>query len=125
MTNKKFVINTILSCPLLDRLGCNCQSQAKIIEAAADELILFPPQKSTFSPQSICYPLFLNKDGRILKNGLSKLHYRFQRYSNLTKTVLLETQYLQSYDSLPDFLWPKFEQDRHNFADIEIQAKLS
>ena len=39
----------------------------------------------------------------ILKNGLSELHYRFRRYSTLTKTVLLESQYLQSYDSLPDF----------------------
>ena len=28
-------------------------------------------------------------------------------------------------DSLPDFLRPKFEGDRHNFADIEIEAKLS
>ena len=27
--------------------------------------------------------------------------------------------------SLPDFLRPKFEEDRHNFADIEIQQKLS
>ena len=32
---------------------------------------------------------------------------------------------MQSYDSLPDFLRPKFEEDRHNFADVEIQAKLS
>ena len=125
MTNKKFVINTILSCPLLDRLGCNCQSQAKIIEAAADELILFPPQKSTFSPQSICYPLFLNKDGRILTNGRSKLHYRFRRYSTLPKTVLLESQYLQSYDDLVQILAKENQEDCHNFADIEIQAKLS
>ena len=29
---------------------------------------------------------------------------------------------MQSYDSLPDFLRPKFEEDRHNFADIEIPA---
>ena len=56
---------------------------------------------------------------------LSKLHYRFRQYSTLTKTVLLESQYLQSYDSLPDFLGLKFEEDRHNFADIEVQAKLS
>ena len=57
-----------------------------------------------------------------------KLHYRFRRYSTLTKTVLLESQHLQSYDSLPDFLRPKFEEDRHNFdnfADVEIQAKMS
>ena len=56
---------------------------------------------------------------------LVKRHYRFQRYSTLTKTVLLEYQYLQSYDSLFDFLRPNFEEDRHNFADIEIQEKLS
>ena len=43
----------------------------------------------------------------------------------LTKTVLLESQYLQSYDRLPDFLRPTFEEDRHNFANIEIQAKLT
>ena len=77
------------------------------------------------SPQSIFYTLFLNDEGRILKNGLSKLHYRFRRDSTLTKTVLLESQYLQSYDSLSDFLRPKFEEDRHNFADIEIWAQLS
>ena len=72
------------------------------------------------------YPLFLNEDGRILKIGLSnlKLFYRFRRYSTLTKTVLLESQFLQCYDSLPDFLRPKFEKDHHNFAGIEIQAKL-
>ena len=29
------------------------------------------------------------------------------------------------FQTLPDFLRPKFEEDRHNFADIEIQAKLS
>ena len=49
----------------------------------------------------------------------------FRRYSTLTKTVLLESQYLKSYDSLPDFLRPKFEEDCHNFEDIEIQAQLS
>ena len=72
-----------------------------------------------FFPQSIFYTLFLNEDGRILKNGLSKLHCRFRRYSTLPETVLLESQYLQSYESRPDFLRPKFEEDRHNFADIE------
>ena len=73
----------------------------------------FSQQKSTFSPQSIFNPLFLNEDGRILKNGLSKLHNRFRRYSTLTRTVLLESQYLQSYASLPDFLRPKTEEVRH------------
>ena len=67
------------------------------------ELILFPT-KMQFSPQSIFHPRFLNEDGRILKNGLSKLHYRFQRYSTFLKTVLLKSQHLQSYDSRPDFL---------------------
>ena len=70
-------------------------------------------QKSTFPQQSIFYPLFLNEDGRILKNSHSKLHYRFRRYSTLLKSVLLESQYQQSYDSFPDFLRPKFEEDRH------------
>ena len=88
-------------------------------------MYFFPPQKSTFSPQSIFYALFLNEDGRIRGKRLSKLHYRFRRYSTLPKTVLLESQYLQSYDSLPDFRRPKFEEDLHNFADIEIQAELS
>ena len=88
------------------------------------ELILFPHKNPLF-PTIDFYPLFLNEDGRFLKNGLSKLHYRFRRYSTLTKTVLLESQYLKSYGSIPDFLRPKFEEDRHNFADIEIQAKLS
>ena len=71
----------------------------------------FSLQKCTFSPHSIFSPLFLNEDGRVLKNGLSKLHYRFRRYSTVPKTVLLESQYLQSYDSIPDFLRPKFEED--------------
>ena len=53
-------------------------------------------------------PLFLNEDGRNLKNGLSKLHCRFRRHSTLLKTVLLEFQYLQGYDDLLHyFFWPK------------------
>ena len=84
------------------------------------ELILFPT-KIHFSPTINFFPLFLNEDGRILKNGIFKLHYQFRRYSTLTKTVLHESQYLQSYDSFPDFPRPKFKEDRHNFADIEIQ----
>ena len=72
------------------------------------ELILFPYRSPIF-PTIDFYPLFLNEGGRILKNGLSKLHYRFRRFSTLTKTVLLESQYLQSYDSLPDFLRPKLK----------------
>ncbi len=50
-------------------------------------IFFFSPQKFTFSPQSIFCPLFLNEGGRIRKNHLSKLHYRFQSYSNLIKTV--------------------------------------
>ena len=30
---------------------------------------------------------FLNEDSRIRKNRLGKLHYRFQRYTSLIKTV--------------------------------------
>ena len=37
----------------------------------------FSQQKSSFSPQSIFYPLFLNEDGRIREKRLSKLHHRF------------------------------------------------
>ena len=57
-----------------------------------------------------CFPtinflrLFLNEDGRIRKKRLSKLHYRFRRYSTLPKTVLLESQYLQSNDDLLQIL---------------------
>ena len=63
-----------------------------------------PPTKMHFFPQSIFYPLFLNEDGRIRGKRLGKLHYRFRRYSTLLKTVLLESQYLQSYDDLLQIL---------------------
>ena len=92
---------------------------------ASDELVLFPHKNALPPPQSIFYPLFLNEDGRIPKNGLSKLHYRFRRYSTLTNTVLLESQYLQSYDYLLQILAKENQEDCYNFADIEIQAKLS
>jgi hypothetical protein len=39
----------------------------------------FSPQKYTFSPQPIFYPLFLNEGSRIRGNHHSKQHYRFQR----------------------------------------------
>ena len=64
----------------------------------------FSPQKFTFSPQSIFYPHFLNEDGRIREKRLSKLHYRFRRYSTLPKAILIESQYLQSYDDLLEIL---------------------
>ena len=35
---------------------------------------------------------------------LRKLHYQFRRYSTLPETVLLESQYLQSYDDLLQIL---------------------
>ena len=57
-----------------------------------------------FFPTIDFLPLFLNEDGRIREKGLSKLHCRFRRYSTLTKTVLLESQYLQSYDDLLQIL---------------------
>ncbi len=41
-------------------------------------------------------------------NHLSKLHYRFQRYTSLIKTVQLESLYLQSYDGLLKILAWKF-----------------
>ncbi len=41
--------------------------------------ISFSPQKFTFSPQSIFYPLFLNEGSRIRKTRLSMLHSRFER----------------------------------------------
>ena len=65
---------------------------------------IFFPQKCTFSPQSIFYPLFLNEDGRSRGKRLSKLHYRFRQYSTLPKTILLESQYLQSYNDLLQIL---------------------
>ena len=86
---------------------------------------IFSPTKMHFFPQSIFYPLFCNEDGRIRKNLLSELHYRFRRYSTLPKTVLLESQYLQSYEDLLQILAYENQEDCHNFADIEIQAKLS
>ena len=55
----------------------------------------FSQQKFTYSPQPVFYPL------------------------------LLESQSLQSYDILLDFLRPKFEEGCHYFAGIEIQAKWS
>ena len=58
--------------------------------AAQFQMILFfSPRKCTFSPPSLFYPLFLTEDGRIRGKRLSKLPYRFRRYSSLTKTVLL------------------------------------
>ena len=62
-----------------------------------------------------------------MKNGLSKLHYRFRRYPTLTIQFCLNLNICKvtDDDSLPDVLRPKFEGDRHNFADIEIEAKLS
>ena len=85
----------------------------------------FLPTKNPFCPQPIDYPLFLHEDGGIGKNRLSKLHYRFQQYTRLIKTVQLESQILQSYESLLDIFRPNFEEDSHNFAGLEIQAKQS
>jgi hypothetical protein len=60
---------------------------AEVDSSGPKDDFFFSPQKFTFSPQSIFNPLFLNKDSRIRKNRLSKLHYRFQRYTSLIKTV--------------------------------------
>jgi hypothetical protein len=69
--------------------------------------------------------LFLNEGGRIKKNHLSKLHYQFQRYTSLIKSVQLELQCLQSYDGFPDFYRPIFEELHHNSIGIVIQAEHS
>ena len=62
----------------------------------------FPPTtKIHFFPTIDFIPLFLSEDGRIREKCLGKLDSRFRRYSILTKTVLIESLYLQSYD---DFL---------------------
>ena len=56
----------------------------------------FSPQlQFSFSPQLIFYPNFPIEDGIIRKIRVSKLHYQFQRYVTLTKTVQLELQCLQ------------------------------
>ena len=65
----------------------------------------------TFCPQQIFYPLFLNKDG---KSKLSKLNYRYRQYASLIKTVLLESQCLQSYEGILDIFRPKFKEDHYN-----------
>ena len=45
---------------------------------------------------------------------------RILKNEEQTKTVLIEYQYLQSYNSLPAFLRPKREEDSHNFADLRL-----
>ena len=55
--------------------------------------IVFSLTKLTFPWQQIFYPSFLDEDCRIRENCLSKLHYQFQKYSSLPKTVQLESQF--------------------------------
>ena len=43
-------------------------------------------------------------DGKIREFVFSKLHCRFRRYASLTKTDLLESEWLQSYDNLLQIL---------------------
>ena len=83
------------------------------------ELILFPYKNPHFPPNLFSTNFFSMKMAEFLKRALlvSKLHYQFRQYSTLTKTVLLESQYLQSYDSLPDFLRP-------NLKKIVITLKI-
>ena len=61
----------------LIELGGSVQSQECGSDALPDDTFFFPPQKCTFSQQSIFYPLFLNEDDRIREKRLSKLHYGF------------------------------------------------
>ncbi len=48
----------------------------QIVTTTTRLYIFFWPQKSTFWPQPIFYPLFLHEDSRIRKNRPSKLHNR-------------------------------------------------
>ena len=72
--------------------------------ACADDTFFSPNKNALFHHNRFSNHIFLNDDGRIGEKRLSKLHYRFRRYSTLNQTVLLESQYLQSYDDLLQFL---------------------
>ena len=86
----------------------------------------FVPTKIHFlQTQTIFSRLFLTEDGKIETIRFSKLHYRFRRYKSLIKTVWPESHGLQSYVGLLDIFRPKFEEDLHNSAGKEIQAKKS
>ena len=60
----------------------------------SNPMIHFFPDKNALFPQNRFFTHFFS----MRQKRFSKLHYRFQRYSTLPKTVLLESQYLQSYD---------------------------
>ena len=83
----------------------------------------FCPQKFTFCPQPIFFPLFLNENDTIWKNRLGELLYRFRQYASLITTVQLESQCLQSYDGLLQNLAWTYQEGLHNLACIETQAK--
>ena len=94
-----------------ERVGL-CQdprfNRSLLLNRKRNELILFPHKNALF-PTIDFLPTFSQWRWQNSQNGLSKLHYRFRRYSTLTKTVLLESQYLQSYGSLSDFLRPNLK----------------
>ena len=80
---------------------------------------VFSPQKITFLQQWFSSLFFSIRVAVSGKNRLSKLHYRFQRYTKLIKTVQRKSQCLQSYDGqdglLQNLAW-KFQEYHHNFA---------
>ena len=79
-------------------IGAECARITVLPVVIDSNMIYFLTTKMHFFPTIDFLPLFLNEDGRIRGKRLGKLHCRFRRYSTLTKTVLLESQYLQSYD---------------------------
>ena len=88
----------------------------------------FAHKNLLFDHNQFFYSLCLNEDGRIGKNCPGKVHYRFRRFASLNKTRIsmpsLSLDVCKSYGGLLD-IFPNFEEDHHNFAGIEIQAKQS
>ena len=88
------------ACEVVCRRGmvANCKAFTAL------KMIHFPPPLQKSFPTIDFLPTFLNEDGRTRGKRLSKLYYRFWRYSTLPKTVVLESQYLQSYADLIQIL---------------------
>jgi hypothetical protein len=60
-----------INCP--SRRVCGCVRRIWL-----QMIYFFSPQKHTFSPQAIFYPLFFNEGIRIRKTRSSKLHFDFK-----------------------------------------------
>jgi hypothetical protein len=95
-----------------------------LLSASLYSWFIFSPLFFTFSPPSIRHSFFFQWDSRIRKNCFKELHHQFWRNTSLTKSLQLEYQYLQSYHGLFQNLARNFEEEHHNFADIEIQAEV-